>query len=120
MLVCAYKSSLVVTIAGLSLSAMGSFGTLGPFWAMPPAFLRGVSAAAGIALINSVGNFCGGLIAPKVMGRLIDEKEPNSYVKGLGLYAIMLVLAGCVALTLKMKGTGKSVVGPAVMPEVEV
>jgi hypothetical protein len=38
------------------------------FWALPPLFLGGVAAAAGIALINSVANI-GGIIAPSLVGR---------------------------------------------------
>ena len=37
------------------------------FWALPPLFLGGVAAAAGIALINSVANI-GGIIAPSLVG----------------------------------------------------
>ena len=37
------------------------------FWALPPLFLGGVAAAAGIALINSVANI-GGIIAPSMVG----------------------------------------------------
>jgi MFS transporter, ACS family, tartrate transporter len=37
------------------------------FWCLPPRFLRGAGAAAGIALINSVGNL-GGFIGPTVVG----------------------------------------------------
>ena len=37
------------------------------FWALPPLFLSGVAAAAGIALINSVANI-GGIIAPSLVG----------------------------------------------------
>lgn len=38
-----------------------------PFWALPNEFLTGYSAAAGIALINSVGNL-GGLVGPAGVG----------------------------------------------------
>ena len=42
---------------------------LGVFWAIPPILLGGTAAAAGIALINSVGNL-GGFFGPSVMGWL--------------------------------------------------
>ena len=38
------------------------------FWTLPPLFLGGAAAAAGIALINSVANI-GGIFAPTVIGR---------------------------------------------------
>ena len=46
-----------------SIAAFGIWGTLGPFWAMPTALLRGTAAAGGIALVNSIGNV-GGFVGP--------------------------------------------------------
>jgi len=39
------------------------------FWSLPTAFLTGTAAAAGIALINSVGNL-GGYFGPDMIGRI--------------------------------------------------
>jgi len=39
------------------------------FWALPPLFLGGAAAAAGIALVNSVANG-GGIFAPRLVGSL--------------------------------------------------
>ena len=36
------------------------------FWTLPPTFLKGATAAAGIAAINSVGNL-GGFVAQNVV-----------------------------------------------------
>src|SRR5262249_27660707 len=47
----------------LCLLAVGVFSCLSPFWALPSEFLTGYSAAAGIALINSIGNLSG-LVGP--------------------------------------------------------
>ena len=41
-------------VAALSLTAFGVLGWLGPFWALPTAFLREQGAAAGIADRKSV------------------------------------------------------------------
>jgi ACS family tartrate transporter-like MFS transporter len=101
LIACAFKTNMELTVIGLSLSAIGSFGTLGPFWAMPPSFLRGAGAAAGIALINSAGNFVSGYIAPQIMGKAIDSNQPNSYIKGLEIYAVMLFVGSCVAWSLR-------------------
>ena len=54
-------------LAALSLGAIGIWGTLGPFWAMSSESLRGTGAAAGIALINSIGNL-GGFLGPYLVG----------------------------------------------------
>src|SRR5262249_19809034 len=54
-------------LAALSLAAVGIWGTLGPFWAMSSQILTGTGAAAGIALINSIGNL-GGFAGPYLIG----------------------------------------------------
>jgi MFS family permease len=54
-------------LVGLCLAQAGMMGVLPVFWALPPLFLGGVAAAAGIALVNSVANI-GGIFAPKVIG----------------------------------------------------
>ena len=56
-------------LAGLSLAQAGMMAVLPVFWSVPPLFLGGVAAAAGIALINSVAN-CGGVFAPRIIGSL--------------------------------------------------
>jgi ACS family tartrate transporter-like MFS transporter len=51
------------------LVASGIYSLIPPFWALPNEFLTGFSAAAGIALINSVGNL-GGFVGPYAMGAM--------------------------------------------------
>jgi ACS family tartrate transporter-like MFS transporter len=62
-------------LAALSLAALGIWGTLGPFWAMSSEFLTGTGAAAGIALINSIGNL-GGFLGPYLVG-LVRSRTDN-------------------------------------------
>ena len=54
-------------LLGLSLAQAGMMAVLPVFWALPPLFLGGVAAAAGIALINSVANG-GSIFAPRIIG----------------------------------------------------
>ena len=54
-------------LVGMSIAAMGFYGSKGPFFAMPPMFLTGTAAAAGIAWINSLGNL-GGFFGPWYVG----------------------------------------------------
>jgi hypothetical protein len=49
------------TLAGMSIAAIGFYGSKGPFWAIPWMILTGTAAASGIAWINSVGNRTGGI-----------------------------------------------------------
>ncbi|PYS10376.1 MAG: MFS transporter [Acidobacteria bacterium] len=63
----AFSKIPAMELAALSLGAIGIWGTLGPFWAMSSESLRGTGAAAGIALINSIGNL-GGFLGPYLVG----------------------------------------------------
>jgi ACS family tartrate transporter-like MFS transporter len=57
----------------LSLAALGIYAAIGTFWSVPTAMLTGTGAAAGLALINAVGNL-GGLAGPSVIGVLKQAK----------------------------------------------
>lgn len=61
----------VLAMIALTLAAMGGLSTLPMFWSMPTAFLGGAAAAAGIALINSVGNLAG-FAGPYFIGFMKD------------------------------------------------
>lgn len=65
----AYSTSIVSTIVALSVAMLGINSMLGPFWALPSAMLAGTAQAAGIAMINSLGNL-GGFGGPFAMGIL--------------------------------------------------
>ena len=73
----------------LSIAAFGIWGTLGPFWAMPTALLRGTAAAGGIALVNSIGNV-GGFVGPYLMGWVRDAT--GGFTAGLLTLAAILVV----------------------------
>jgi ACS family tartrate transporter-like MFS transporter len=75
-------------------AAFGIWGTLGPFWTLPIAFLRGTAAAGGIALVNSIGNV-GGFVGPFLMGWI--REWTGGFTAGLlTLAAILVVGAGLV------------------------
>ncbi len=65
-----------LAMAALILAFAGLKSTLGPFWALGTAFLRGTAAAGGIALINSVGNL-GGFAGPYLVGVIKDQTGSN-------------------------------------------
>lgn len=96
LLACVVTSSPIFIVLMLSVAACGIWATLGPFWALPPAFLGGTAAAAGIALINSIGNLGGGFLGPRIMGRL--QHETASYRSGLLVAAAALTLAAVLIL----------------------
>jgi ACS family tartrate transporter-like MFS transporter len=88
-------STVATSLATLSIAALGIWGTLGPFWTMPPAFLRGTAAAGGIAVVNSVGNL-GGFMGPFFVGYVRDVT--GSFAGGLLALAAGLVIAALIAL----------------------
>jgi MFS family permease len=60
-----FASNPVLAIIFLSIGTLGVIGSMPLFWPIPSAFLAGTAAAAGIGLVNSVGNL-GGYIGPNV------------------------------------------------------
>jgi ACS family tartrate transporter-like MFS transporter len=76
-------------LIGMSIAAVGFYGSKGPFWAMPSMFLTGTAAAAAIAWINSIGNL-GGFFGPWYVGVMKDIT--GGYAGGLyGLALLGLI-----------------------------
>src|ERR1700722_14583048 len=73
-------------LVGMSIAAVGFYGTKGPFWAMPPMLVTGTAAAAAIAWINSIGNL-GGFFGPWYVGVM---KDATGSFSG-GLYGLALL-----------------------------
>jgi ACS family tartrate transporter-like MFS transporter len=92
----AQMHSPLFALAALSIGAAGIWGAMGPFWSMAAENLSGAGAAAGIALINSVGNL-GGFIGPYLVG--VVKQMSHSFRGGLAAMALMLMIAGFLALT---------------------
>lgn len=84
-------------ILALIVVNMGVSAAKAPLWAIPSMFLSGASAAAGIALINSIGNL-GGFIGPFLIGWIKDKT--GSYAGGLMAVGALLALSAVVMLAL--------------------
>lgn len=91
-------STVGVSLAMLSIAAFGIWGALGPFWTIPPTFLRGTAAAGGIAIVNSVGNL-GGFVGPYLVGYARDAT--GSFGGGLMALAAALVIGAAIVLSLR-------------------
>lgn len=74
----------------LCVAAPAIFAGQPGFWSLPPTFLTGARAAAGIAAINAVGNL-GGFIAQTLVPTIRDATGSN--------LAPMLFLAACLTIT---------------------
>jgi MFS transporter, ACS family, tartrate transporter len=81
-------------VVGMSIAAIGLYGTKGPFWSMPSMFLTGSAAAASIAWINSVGNL-GGFFGPSMVGWA--KQVTGSYAGGLYALAAFALMSAIVS-----------------------
>ncbi len=84
-------------IVTLTFATMGILTGLAQFWCLPPAFLGGMAAAAGIALINSVGNLAG-FASPFIVGFVKDSTGSTNV--GLFVIAASLTIAAAIVLGL--------------------
>ena len=88
----------VAVMVPVVIAAMGIFAALPVFWALPSRFLTGAAAAAGIGLINSLGNL-GGFAAPYATGALEDLTGTNK--AGMWAVGILLVLGSILVVWLR-------------------
>ncbi|MFS2156048.1 MFS transporter [Pseudomonas sp. Pseusp122] len=91
-----YMGSPTATVAVITVTACSIFAALPNFWTLPTQFLTGASAAAAVALINTVGNVAG-FSAGFVTGALKDYtgsySVPMMVVGGLMLMSALLMVA---------------------------
>jgi ACS family tartrate transporter-like MFS transporter len=76
---------------------MGLYSALPVFWTMPTSMLAGSAAAAGIALVNSIGN-TGGFLGPTLVGFVTDAT--GSYAAALCTLAGFVVASGILVLAI--------------------
>jgi ACS family tartrate transporter-like MFS transporter len=89
LLAAASQHNIWLLVLSFTLSQMGQRSVMSVFWAIPPLFLGGTGAAAGIGLINALGNL-GGAAGPSMMGWLRDAT--GGYVGGLLVLAAVLIV----------------------------
>jgi sugar phosphate permease len=94
----ALKDRPVLAIAGLCLAAIGFVSMQPIFWTLPTEYMTGYAAAAGIGLINSLGNL-GGFLAPNMRDYFNQTVGGNAGLYSLGVAAIVgSLLFGITAL----------------------
>jgi ACS family tartrate transporter-like MFS transporter len=89
-------TALLIVLA-LVVVNIGISSAKAPLWAMPSVFLSGAGAAAGIAMINSVGNL-GGFVGPFAIGWL--KTVTGGYAAGLYVVGATLAVSAAVTLLL--------------------
>jgi ACS family tartrate transporter-like MFS transporter len=86
---------LSLTMVALTLATLGIYAAIGTFWSLPTAILTGTGAAAGLALVNSMGNLAG-LVSPTIVGAM--RQATGSFAAALLFLAGALLLAALIAL----------------------
>jgi MFS family permease len=89
-----FASNPYLAIVFLSLATLGVIGSMPVFWPLPSAFLAGTAAAAGIGIVNSIGNL-GGYVGPNVpIWAKAFSSDPSA-----ALYIIAFILCIGAAVT---------------------
>lgn len=96
-LAAALGGNVVLSILSLCLAASGILSASSMFWMLPTTLLGGVSAAAGIAAVNSFANLAG-FCSPYLIGWITTVTGSSA----IGMYLITGVLAGGALLVLRI------------------
>ncbi|NML84344.1 MFS transporter [Polaromonas sp.] len=99
-----WGQSTVLAMTALTVATMGILTTLPLFWSLPTAFLAGTGAAAGIALINSLGNLAG-FVSPFLVGWLKDLTQTTN--TGMYMLAGSMVLGALLTLSVPARLVNK-------------
>lgn len=90
-----HVDSLALTMLILTVAAAAASTTQAAFWSVPPTFLSGAAAAAGLAMINSLGNV-GGMASTSLVGWITDvtgnAQDSLILFAGILLISVILVL----------------------------
>lgn len=93
-----YLPSTTAVMIAISVAAAGSYSVLPVFWQLPPRFLTGAAAAAGIGVASGLANVAG-FVAPYMTGALHDAT--GSYRPAMLVVAAVMVLGALTALALR-------------------
>lgn len=97
-----YLSDPWLAMVAVTVCACGVLAALPGFWSLPTAYLTGAAAAAGIALVNALGNLSG-FVAPYVTGALSDATGSNR----LGLWIVGICMVSAAAVTWGLARSGR-------------
>jgi MFS transporter, ACS family, tartrate transporter len=90
--------SLTGQIVCLCLALMGVYGSFPVFWTLPTALLTGTAAAAGLALVNSLGNLAG-YVGPQVVASL--TQGGSDFGRALLVLGLSMLTPAVVVLVLR-------------------
>ena len=91
-----HTGNLALVLFSLSLGTAGVLSMMPVFWTYPGSVLTGTAAAAGIAMINSIGNLAG-FVSPSIIGWTKDVTHSTN--AGLVIVAAALLVGAALTLT---------------------
>lgn len=91
-----HTGNLALALFTLSLGTAGVLSMMPVFWTYPSSVLTGTAAAAGIAMINSIGNLAG-FVSPSIIGWMKDVTHSTN--AGLVIVAAALFVGAVLTLT---------------------
>ena len=95
-----FMGSPTATMAVITITACSIFAALPNFWTVPSRFLSGAAAAAGIALINTVGNIAG-FAAGYITGALKDLT--GGYIVPMFCVGALMLLSAVLMVVINIK-----------------
>ena len=101
----ALSSNPSIALTGLLVLIVGHMSMQGPFWSIATRFLKGRAAAAGIALMNTIG-ILGGFVGPYWMG--IAKDLTGNYRRGLLTMAVPMLIGAGIMLYLRRQSQRRS------------
>lgn len=104
-----YMHSPAATIAAVTVTACAIFAALPNFWAIPARLLGGAGAAAGIALINTIGNVAG-FAAPYITGAVKDAT--GSYQAPMFIVGAFMLASALITWWLESRSGVRHAIAP--------
>ena len=93
-----YSDNLLIALGGITVATAAVLSAIALSWSLPTAYLSGTAAAAGIAMVNSIGNLSG-FVSPYLIGWIKDATQ--SLAGGLYLLAGSFLLGAVLVLATK-------------------
>jgi MFS family permease len=100
--VAASQYSAMLSFALIAIIGAGSYGCLGPFWAIPTETLPRRVAGPAMGLVNALGNL-GGYFGPRLVGSV--SKHTGSLTLAFSLLGLALIAGGALGLLLPVSKT---------------
>jgi sugar phosphate permease len=91
-------SSPLLAFAFITLSGVGAYGPMGPFWAIPTETLPAKTVGSVMGFVNAIGNL-GAYFAPLIVGYL--SKITGNFVSGFAYLGAITVVGAALCLLLR-------------------